>query len=211
MTYEDRQARSRAEDGELNQALDTLGIELVPGPEWQVILALLRGSWPGALSSSDALAYVMVLGDLPPGDVARAVRELARAGRKFRPTPPEIRVQIGAVEEDDQPPGFDEAWAMICHAGAVTRWNPDEASAMLSGAPAAWGRMRGFTNLWRLPVEDPDAGRHVRRDLERSYEAFCEAWAVPARRASLGAERRGRLGPFRPMESIRPPRPAIEG
>lgn len=202
MTYEDRFARSRAEDHELDAALDQLGIDIAPGPEWQVIFALLRGSWPGSLSSSDSLAYVMVLGDLPPGDVARAVRELARQGRKYRPTPPEVRSQLGATTDEEPAPTFDEAWAAVCHAGAVSRWNPDRAAEMLTGAIGAWAAMRGLDRLWQLPTEDPDNGRFVLRDLERSYAAFCEAWAIPARREQLAAPRRGTLDQLRPMRTI---------
>lgn len=209
--YEDRLARSRAEDQQLTDALDQLGIDIAPGPEWHVIFALLRGSWPGALSSSDALAYVMVLSDLPPGDVARAVRKLARAGRKYRPTPPEVRTQLGATTDDEPAPTFDEAWAAICHAGAVSRWDADRAGEMLTGAIGAWAQLRGLDRLWQLPTEDPDGGRFVLRDLERSYASFCEAWAVPARREQLAAPRRGELGPLRPMDSIPRPQQGIEG
>ncbi len=210
--YEQRQAQSRSEDQQLGSALDELGIDIAPTPEWQVIIALLRGSWPGQVSRSDALAYYLVLNDAPAGDIARAVRELARSGQRFRPTPPEIRSQLGLIERDHEPPTFDEAWAAICRAGIKSRWQAAEALAQLTGPTAAWAQLRGLDRLWKLPTECPDSGRYVMRDLERSYVAFCEAWAVPERRAQLEAPRGdGTLRPLNPVAGLSRPRYEIEG
>lgn len=200
--YDRRGIERRADDEQLTGALDSLGMSLEPTAEWQIVLALLRGSWPGALSRSDALAYSLVLGDLPVGDVARGVRDLARQGRKYRPTAPEIRSYLGADTDADSAPTFDEAWAAVCRSGITSRWDAGSAllwlEEMAGSAVASWARSRGLPALWKLPSEDPDHGRFVRRDLERSWEGFAEAWSIPARRAQLSAARAGELRSFRP-------------
>lgn len=201
--YDARRHQARSEDQHLTAAMTGLGMSIEPPAEWQVILGLLRGGWPGQLSKSDALAYILILSDVPAGDVARAVRDLARAGRKYRPTPPEIRVHLGVESDDDPAPSFEEAWAAICRAGAKSRWDAPAAMQWLTetagAAVAAWAAQRGLAALWRLPVDDPDHGRFVLRDLERSWAAFAEAWAIPARRTRLAAARSsGGLTPLRP-------------
>lgn len=191
--YEARRRLDREADQELGEALAESGVELQVPPEWRVVLGLLRGSWPGTLGEAERLAYITVLNDLPPRDVARAVRDLCRRGVKWRPSPGEIRAAMNATNVDEgAAPTWDEAWQLVVAAGRESAYRPERALQLLaddSPAVAAWARGRGLTHLWRLPTEDPDHGRHVLRDLERSWQAFVEAWAIPARRAQLAAPR----------------------
>lgn len=191
--YEDRRKQDRQDDQELGRALADSGVELQVSPEWRVVLGLLRGSWPGTLGEAERLAYITVLNDLPPRDVARAVRDLCRRGWKWRPTPGEVRATMNATDVDPgAAPTWDEAWQLVVAAGRETSYRPARALEVLaedSLPVAAWARGRGLTHLWQLPTEDPDYGRHVLRDLERSWQAFVDAWAIPARRAQLAAPR----------------------
>lgn len=201
MSYEERRAQDRQEDAELDRALAELDSPMPVTPEWQVVLALLRGGWPGTPSRADQLAFRTFLSDLDPGDVARALRDLARGGARYRPTPSEVRTAVNGLDGDTAPT-FDEAWRLIVEAGQATRWAEDAALALLmeeNRPVGAWAQMKGLRHLWHLPAEDPDSGRFVLRDLRASWEQFCEAWAVPARREGLAAPRADgglrRLGP----------------
>lgn len=204
MGYEERGALRRAQDAELDAALAELDADLPDGPEWRVVMALLRGAWPGDLTRAEELSYLTILNDQPPRDVARALRDLARAGQRFRPTPAEVRLTLGSGADPDEAPGWDEAWELCRYAGRRTSWNESDGLGLLQDeapAVAAWARMRGLAAIWRLPTEDPDTGRFVLRDLAASYEAFAARWAVVANRPALAAgpgNRRG-LRRLRPL------------
>jgi hypothetical protein len=197
MSYDDRRAVARREDAELDAALDEMGAAVTVPPEWRVTFALLNGGWPGSTTRSEQLAYLTFLSDLEPRAVARAVRELARRGVKYRPTPSEVRAVVAPADGGPAPvaevvPTFDEAWRLVVDAGRDTAFNEGEAEQLLEAvAPpvAAWSRQRGLTALWQLPVEDPGHGRLVLRDLADSWQAFEEAWREPARRARLARPR----------------------
>lgn len=192
MSYEERRALERQEDADLVTALEQLDSPMPVTPEWQVVLALLRGGWPGTPSKADQLAFRTFLSDLPPGDVARALRDLARGGARYRPTPAEVRTAVNGLDADTAPT-FDEAWAMVVDAGRDNRWDEDAALADLMSvnrAVGSWAGRRGLRALWHLPTEDPDSGRFVLRDLAASWDHFREAWSVPSRREALAAPRR---------------------
>lgn len=196
MTYEERRASSRQNDAELDAALDELGVDLNPSPEWRVVMALLRGAWPGEVSKSDQLAYLTVLNDLPERDVARAIRELARGDQKFRPTPGEIRSQLEIKGDESAVLTFDEAWALIEQAGASSSYKAISALESLregNAALGAWAELRGLARLWREPVNDPEHGRLVLRDLRASYEQHLSAWAKPQRRSIMMRRGAGKL------------------
>lgn len=205
MSYEQRNAERRALDQELDAALAALDADLPDSPEWRVVMALLRGAWPGDLTRAEELSYLTILNDQPPRDIARALRDLARGGQRFRPTPAEVRLALGDAADPDAAPSWDEAWELVRYAGRASRWNAEAGlEALRADAPAvaAWAQIRGLAELWRLPTEDPDHGRFVLRDLAASWEAFAARWALPANRAALTAgpgNRRGlrRLRPFR--------------
>jgi hypothetical protein len=191
MSYEDRRAQDKREDEELAQALAQLENPMPLTAEWRVVLALLRGGWPGSPTQADQLAFRTFLGDLPPGDVARALRDLARGGARYRPTPSEVRTAVLGLDSETAPT-FDEAWQLVVDTGRANGWREDEALAVLlevSRPVGAWAQMRGLRKLWHLPTEDPEHGRFVLRDLAASYDAFREAWAIPARREQLAAPR----------------------
>lgn len=210
MDYEMRRAEARQEDEDLEQALKDLGSEMEVSPEWKLVLALLRGSWPGSVSKSEALSYLTVLSDLDPRTIAKAVRDLARQGTRYRPTPGEIRSQAIPESPEDLPITFDEAWSLILEAGRGTGFDEDRALDRLrqsSRITAAWAQTRGLRTLWHLPSEDPEAGRFVLRDLAGSWQAFSEAWKSPSRRPSLEAPRGS--GRLRRLENG-PDRPSLE-
>ena len=196
MSYENRRAEARKNDNELQAAMIELGIDLGPSPEWRVVIALLRGAFPGDLSKGDELAYLTVLNDLPERDVARAVREIARSGQKFRPTPGEIRGQLDLNDAESAPPLFDEAWALIEQAGKSSSYNAISALIELKQAHhavAAWAELRTLAKLWREPIHDPDYGRIALRELRMSYEQHAEAWSSPKRRALMMRRGAGKL------------------
>ena len=97
--YEARGNAARRADQQLTAALKELGTDLKVGAEWQVVLALFDGGWPGTASQTERLAFVTFLGDLPPRVVMVALRTLARDGQRYRPTPSEVRqaVRLPAV------------------------------------------------------------------------------------------------------------------
>jgi hypothetical protein len=189
MSYEQRRADERRQDAELAQAMSQLDSPMPVTPEWQVVLALLRGGWPGSPTDSDELAFRTFLSDLDPGDVARALRDLARGGARYRPTPAEVRVAVVGLDTETAPT-FDEAWRMIVEAGRANAWQEratvDELMAM-NRAVGSWAQMKGVRRLGHLPADDPEHGRWVLRDLAASWQSFQDAWAVPSRREALAA------------------------
>jgi hypothetical protein len=196
MSYEERRADARKSDDELDVALTELGVDLHPSPEWRVVMALLRGAFPGDLTKGDELAYLTVLSDLPERDIARAVREIARSGQRFRPTPGEIREQLDLNDAESAPPLFDEAWALIEQAGKSSAYNAISALALLEQAHhavATWARLRTLATLWREPIHCPDYGRIALRELRRSYEQHADAWSNPKRRALMMQRGSGKL------------------
>ncbi len=192
MDYEARRAESRQEDQDLEAALRELGSEIKMSPEWRLVLALLRGSWPGTVSKSEALSYMTILSDLDPRQIAKAVRDLARDGVQYRPTPGEVRSRACPQDPEEAILTFDEGWALIVRSGQETGFDQDRALDLIrerSRLTAAWAQIRGLSSLWHLPTEDPEAGRWVLRDLSGSWQAFSEAWKTPSRRAALEAPR----------------------
>ena len=189
--YADRRAVTRRQDKELAATLNELGVDLTPSAEWRVVIALLRGAWPGELTQSQELAYLTILNDLPERDVANAVKDLARKGQQYRPTPPEILTQLNATgtsDLDDPAPPFDEAWHLITRAGATTGYDAKRAQQHLTAQcppVATWTAQRTLTRLWREPVDCPQNGRFVRRDLQASYDQHAKVWENPERRLGL--------------------------
>ena len=205
-TYNDRQLERKRHDADLSDALTELGVNLTPTAEWRVVIALLRGAWPGELTQSEQLAYLTVLNDLPERDVANAVKQLSRAGRRYRPTPGEIREQLEAVELADEAPTFTEAWALIEHAGRSTAYNATtglEELTQANAAVGAWVTLRGLAKLWREPTECPQYGRLTMRDLRQSYEQHCEAWRSPQRRRQLLDTGTGKLTRLTASQTLR--------
>lgn len=112
MSYENRQAAARQGNTDLNRALQQVGATIEVTPEWQVVFGLLDGGWPGTPTDADRLAYMTFLNDLDHRTIARALRQLAKQGQQYRPTPAEVRAAI-----PDEPLArtaeTDEAWQTV--------------------------------------------------------------------------------------------------
>jgi hypothetical protein len=193
--YHDRRARRAADDATLDTALADAGMDIdITGP-WRIVTALLRGGWPGAWTRDQQLATIALLDDLQPEAVAATVRQLARDGVRFRPSASEIRARLApdaAVPELDRAdaplPTGTAAISLVMRAGSATGYDPVSAADGLDQhhpALGAWARMRGLRDIWHLPIDDPDAGRWIRRDLVREWEAHARAWSDARHRQTL--------------------------
>lgn len=112
MSYENRQAAARQGNTDLNRALQQVGATIEVTPEWQVVFGLLDGGWPGTPTDADRLAYMTFLNDLDHRTIARALRQLAKRGQKYRPTPAEVRAAI-PHEPLPRTTETDEAWQQV--------------------------------------------------------------------------------------------------
>lgn len=191
--YKTRQARTAEQDTSLHQALRELGQAADPGPEWTVVLSLLRGGWPGSLTEAEALAWPALLSDINPVKVANAVRELHKSGSRWRPRPSEVRALLAPDLDPDSkaapPPVFDTAWSYILRAGVQSGYTEPDGYRWMDAhshpAVAAWSKVRGLRTLWRLPIDSQEYGSIVRRDLRNEYTGFARDWTDPAQRTSI--------------------------
>ena len=124
--YDERQVATRQGNTRLNRALQDLGATVTVTPEWEVVFGLLDGGWPGTPTDADRLAYMTFLNDLDHRTIARALRQRAKQGQRYRPTPAEVRAAI-----PDEPlthtPDTDEAWQQVLGL-ARPRLNPHTAA-----------------------------------------------------------------------------------
>jgi len=207
--YIERRAQRAADDASLDVALADAGLDIDLTGSWRIVVALLRGGWPGAWTRDQQLATIALLDDLDPQAVAATVRQLARDGVRFRPSASEIRARLTPDALPDEPDRADAplptgtaAISLVMRAGAATGYDPTAAAAGLEKhhpALGAWARMRGLRDMWHLPIDDPDAGRWVRRDLVRDWDAHARAWSDVRHRQTLlrAALRAGEAVPAR--------------
>jgi hypothetical protein len=89
----------------------------------------------------------------------------------------------------DQPlPTGTAAVSLVMRAGLATRWDVTAAADGLDKhhpALGAWARLRGLRTLWHLPIDDPDAGRWIRRDLIREWDDHARAWSDHQHRQTI--------------------------
>lgn len=175
MTFDDRFRHQQAQDQALEQALTKLGISLDRGPEWQVVLALLRGGWPGTPSRADELAYLTFLADHQPGDIARGLREAAQKGQKYRPTPAELRAQLPPPQPQyETTTKTTEDWTTILTA-TLERLHPGAESWL---TPL---QLLGELENWLIVDTEP----RIQTWVERRYLSILNETAIAHHRAGI--------------------------
>ena len=69
--------------------------------------------WNTAFTAADAVVYAELLGDRPPELVLGAVESLAKDGKRWRPSVPEIAERMGLLEPAAAPKPGESAAALI--------------------------------------------------------------------------------------------------
>lgn len=152
------------------------------GQEWLAFVALLEGWWPGEFSEEAADAWRLALDGVEPRAAMVALKALLHEGRRFRPSASEL---LAEVRRDRSAPTFEEA---LMELRGVLGSPPRVAGLFESEAEkrAAENRVllervtdplvRGFVErqgvgrLRVLPLDDPDEGKWVRKELAEAWE-----------------------------------------
>lgn len=215
-------------------------LELVPDEQvqvlaastdpWVVVFDTLHRAFPDTPSNvwdikRSPRAYRLILGDVDPADVVRAMRRLGRENEgRFRPGAGAL---LAAVERDRTAgqPTFDEVYMAIYGRGGVLaaraprngklipaverqRLDDEAAATRLACLPpliVSFVQRRGLRQLRQLKLDDPKHGHLRREDLERAWDAHVKAFIGREVAAlTVGARREQGLQRLDPLRALQP-------
>lgn len=169
--------------------------------EWDAVVLLLEECWRGDVTDRKMRAYRLMLDRFTARQVTDALQVLARSGRPFLPTVPEI---IAVIEADPTLPAWGEAYALIeramrlpTEADTLARLDAQHPLLALFVAATGWDRLR------MLPVNHPEYGPLEVRRLGEEYREFIGR-ARERQQHGLPAvsDRTGRLGRLDPAAAL---------
>ena len=195
---------------------------------WFDVGRALLGSWPSQVNSWGEDAIEAYLAELQArgvaADAALVAIRACPAGQRFPPSAPEL---AALARTDAAAPTFSEAAALIFGPGGVMKartgarkvfWEIGERDRL--NEIAGWERVsemhpligafierEGFSRLRDLNLEDEQYGAMRRAQLQKSWEAHCEAMRG-RELAAVAQGRRGELGSFDPLTALRLQKPA---
>ncbi len=197
---------------------------MISADEWATISMLIDEGWPGEFTASSATAWRVFLDEYDATQVLGALKVLVARGSTFRPSVAEVVAQI---RDDPTVPTFAEACQLIFGPGGVMHartkvrkvfWEIGERDRL--NEIAGWERAsdmhpligafierEGFSRLRDLNLEDEQYGAMRRAQLQKSWDAHCEAMRG-RELAAVAQGRRGELGSFDPLVVLRLQKPA---
>lgn len=152
--------------------------------EWVLVEGILEECWPGEWTVRTGKAYRLMLGEYEPGVVVAALRRIAKAGGRFRPSASEI---MGALELDPGRPTWPEVLeALFGRRGILGhREEADCVAAAREFHPfiEAFAVTAGIRNLQLMGIYDEKYGQARQEMLRKEWVAFEE---VAVERAARG-------------------------
>lgn len=150
--------------------------------DWEGVCFVLAKAWPGEFTADHEAAYFFIVGDYERQAVEAAIKQLARAGGRFRPSAAEI---AAAVEGASLPPSFDEAWPVIDAAARRFYADPDrlltEIRERAGEFAAGWVATYSVERLTREPLY----GEHGGAVLHRLAASYAESSSTEEKRARV--------------------------
>lgn len=195
--------------------------------QWDAIALLLdKGfKWKEQFGDAQLTTYRILLDGYDEEQIAGALRILVARGQVFGPTPGEI---VALIRSDPSAPTFIEAYRLIFgHKGILAakpaeRWFADAGEmgrAHRQAQRARAGEMHplvasfveryGYTRLEELELNDPEYGDAKRRELERQWDAHCEATEGRDLAAMALPRGEGGLRRLDPLSALGLGRPAL--
>lgn len=178
------------------------GVSVWTREQWTAFCTILNDSWPGKMPASVFTSWRVMLDDVDPGEAVSAVKRLAFAGARFRPSLAEL---LSELRRDPSVPTFDEAFHLVFRRGGATRARElAEWRSNVHPLVASFVDRQGIERLRLLPVDDPEWGERHRRDLREAWERHVEAFDGREVAALASGDRRApvRLDPLAAVRRI---------
>lgn len=206
---------------------------------WDAFCTLVEEAWHGEFDDHARTSWRILLDAVAPAAASEGLRRLLLEGHQHRPAvsvllaairrdpsaptfTEAIRLILGpggvlAARHSIRGPFVDDPDDVEDPRTAATKRREAERTAMQQRLDATHPLVAAFfvrtdpDRLNRMPLDDPDWGEKVRRDLEREWDQHVAAFDG-REVAALAAGRRNELAPFDPLAALglRPRRGELE-